>query len=275
MKNPLRSAGRSRKQKFSVPGDHWIERRATLGMSERDVERACAAIANSLEDSGFKVSDSLVRNLERRSILPGAKKLYSLCRVYQMSPFEVYSWYGIPFGRLLEERFAELAARTVPVDFDTAEVDVVPAPEGHTRHEISADRTDLIVELAGQWGESLAPLLLSGAGQGLVFGKVGRDDLFLYPLVLPGSLLVIDPAQASLAVHQQGSYWTRPIYFLEVGGDYAFGYCEMLSSGRLLLTPHADSPSTAREIEMSEDVRIVGRVISIAIPEIDRHFGTV
>jgi len=237
------------------------------------VERACSEIADTLADPGFKVSDSLVRNVERKSLLPGAKKLYCLCRAYQISPFEVYSWYGIPFERLLQDRILELPQRTALVTFDVTEA-LVPSFSGGDSAGVRADTTGLIEELASQWGESLAPFLLCCAQKRFLFGKVGKDDLFLYPLVLPGSLLVIDPAQREVEAYQQGSYWTRPIYFLELTNEYLFGYCERLSSDRLLLTPHADSPARAREIEVSDELTIIGRVVSIAIPGIDRLIGT-
>src|SRR5258708_11419747 len=159
MRNPSRSPERTRRNSGSHPGDRWALRRAFLGMSERDVERACTAIANSLQNEQFKVSDSLVRSLERRSVLPTAAKFYSLCSVYQVSPFDAYSWYGIPFRQLFQERLSAPSARTALVDLDVTEIaKPVPFPVS-----LSSDpgphATDLLSQFAAPWVVSLAPFL--------------------------------------------------------------------------------------------------------------------
>ncbi len=272
MRNPSRSPERPRRNSGSHPGDRWALRRAFLGMSERDVERACTAIANSLQNEQFKVSDSLVRSLERRSVLPTAAKFYSLCSVYQVSPFDAYSWYGIPFRQLFQERLSTPSARTTLVNLDVTEI-AEPAPfPVSSDSDRAPDTTALLSQFVAPWGDSLAAFLAYFVDKRFLFGKVGKNDRFLFPLVLPGSLLVIDPSQTTLPTHQQGSHWKRPIYFLQLPSEYLCGYCELLSNGRLLLRPHPDSPAESREIAFPDESKVIGRVTSIAIPDIDRYF---
>ncbi len=266
MRSYRRGSERPRKARLTTPGEQWADRRALLGLSERGVERLCSDIAEELNHKAFLVSDSLVRNIERKSILPAAAKFYSLCRVYQVNPFDAFDWYGIPFRKLVLERLFAPSELTALVNFDVADAvgREIPSPEAGT------EVTMLVSELTRQWAESLGPLLLYASANQMLFGKVGKQDRVLFPLVLPGSLLIIDPTQTELAAHQQGSYWTRPIYFLELASEYVCGYCESLSNGGLLLRPHSDSPAEAREISPEERPKVVGRVTSVAIPQIDR-----
>lgn len=107
----------------------------------------------------------------------------------------------------------------------------------------------------------------------LTHGYVGLNDFTMYPLIRPGSLLAIDTSQNKLQSVSWRNEFERPIYFIELRGAYACGWCE-LQSNQLLIIPHHSSPASIRRFTYPREAEIVGRVTSYHTSCVDRAVDT-
>jgi hypothetical protein len=90
----------------------------------------------------------------------------------------------------------------------------------------------------------------------------------MYPMIRPGALLTVDTAQDKLATEVWRNEHDRPIYFIELRGAYAIGWCEM-QSNQLLIIPHHLSLAGVRRFNYPREAEIVGRVIGYSTSCID------
>jgi hypothetical protein len=94
----------------------------------------------------------------------------------------------------------------------------------------------------------------------IIYGHLGLGDFTMYPMIRPGALLKIDTSQNKLVTNIGRNEYERPIYFIELRGAYACGWCE-LQGNQLLLIPHHSSPAKVRQFIYPREAEIVGRVI--------------
>ena len=97
-----------------------------------------------------------------------------------------------------------------------------------------------------------------------IYGYVGTEDYTLYPLVVPGSFLQIDPRLTEIETGPWTSDFERPIYFLETRDSYICGWCALLSSKEIQVQPHALSGLPARNFKRPAEIEVVGRVVGLA-----------
>jgi hypothetical protein len=100
-------------------------------------------------------------------------------------------------------------------------------------------------------------------------GIIGRRDRTMEPMILAGSIVLIDTQKRAIAKRKD---WTnefdRPIYFLLTRSSYFCGFCELDKNGEYLkLVPHALSPQTEDEEERRwkyrKQVEVIGTVAAI------------
>jgi len=86
----------------------------------------------------------------------------------------------------------------------------------------------------------------------------------MYPLIAPGSLVLIDEGRKRIA----GGGWTgefdRPVYFFETRSGYACGWAT-LAGGQLILQPHPASRCAARVFAYPAEIEVIGRVTGVAM----------
>ncbi len=82
------------------------------------------------------------------------------------------------------------------------------------------------------------------------------------PLLPPGTLLRINTRRRSIARHNAwSSPYDRPVYFLEVRGGHACGWCEMTGTHQLSLFPFDSLRFPAKPLKLENEVNVVGRVV--------------
>ena len=64
-------------------------------------------------------------------------------------------------------------------------------------------------------------------------------DFTMYPMIRPGALLKIDTNQNKLSTAAWRNEYERPMFFIELRGAYACGWCE-LQGNQLLIIPHSE-----------------------------------
>jgi hypothetical protein len=100
-------------------------------------------------------------------------------------------------------------------------------------------------------------------------GIVGRRDKTMEPMILAGSIVLIDTQKRAIAKRKDWtSEFDRPIYFLLTRACYYCGFCELDKNGEYLkLVPHALSPQTEddeeRRWKYRKQVEVIGTVAAV------------
>jgi hypothetical protein len=94
----------------------------------------------------------------------------------------------------------------------------------------------------------------------LIYGHMGLDDFTMYPMIRPGAVLRNDTNQNKLIPGASPNEYERPIYFIELRGGYACGWCE-LQGNQLRLIPHPISPMSVQLFTYPREAEIIGRVV--------------
>jgi len=151
----------------------------------------------------------------------------------------------------------QLASRSA----DTSDTIVVPMK---SRRRLRLDRTNLLRRLGKIWGEIPVRLIQHLDLRNGVYGFVGMSDRTMYPIIRPGSIVQIDQNQRKVASTKWQNEHERPIYFIELRGEYICSWCEM-KDGYLSAIPHPNSKCEVRRFSYPREAEIVGRVIGVTM----------
>jgi hypothetical protein len=150
------------------------------------------------------------------------------------------------------------------LDIDSPEADdtiVVPLRPGEA---LQLDRTNLLSKLGEIWGEVPIRLLQHLDLRNGVYGFVGMSDRTMYPIIRPGSIVQIDQNQRKIVSIKWQNEYERPIYFIELRGEYICSWCEM-REGYLSAVPHPNSKCEVRRFSYPREAEIVGRVVGVTM----------
>jgi len=237
--------------------------RERLDLRVRDVEMATQKIAEKYRNDEFSVLINRVSEIENRGLVPGIFKLYSLCAVYRLDFEEVLEWYGISLANLAADaQFAEINS-THPVSFQAS-------AHGETLIPLALDpgldlrRTTYLSRMIQRWGK-LPLLFLNGLNlKDHRYAFIGTDDWFMYPMLRPGSFVVIDDTQRRVADSGWNNEFERPIYFFEHRHGYRCGWAN-LEEDRLVLQPHPSSNCKPEVYTYPQDIDVIGQVTAVAM----------
>jgi transcriptional regulator with XRE-family HTH domain len=189
----------------------------------REVEQASRRIADVKGDKRFCISNGWLAQLENGVSEPSICKLFSLSVIYRANFLDLVRLYN--------------------VDIDDRE-----------KHEPVAN--PLLAQLEPHNGNGHSRSRTSH----IIYGHLGLSDYTMYPMIQPNALLKIDTSQDKLTSIAWRNEYERPIYFIELRGGYACGWCE-LHGNQLLIIPHPSSPAGVRQFTYLKEAEIVGRVI--------------
>ena len=237
--------------------------RERLNLRVRDVEQASLKIAEKYQNDEFAVLINRVSEIENRGLVPTLYKLYSLCAIYRLDLQQVLEWYGITLAALpADSAFAEVP-RTHPVGFQ-ANV------EGEVLLPLSLDpgidihRTTYLSRMIQRWGK-LPLMFLDGLDlKDHRYAFIGTEDWFMFPLLQPGSFVVIDETRRKVVNSGWTNEFDRPIYFLESRQGYACAWCS-LNEDQLILQPHPASMCSPEVHAYPADIDVVGQVMGVAM----------
>ena len=115
-------------------------------------------------------------------------------------------------------------------------------------------------------GQMLQPGPAKRAGELLAFNKsrfvyaqIGREDVFAFPSLAPGSIARIDARQTRPELSALGSDTSKRIFLVEDGPFLNCGHLKRIDKGRLLLCS-SDFPFSHIELTLGSSVRILGVV---------------
>ena len=86
----------------------------------------------------------------------------------------------------------------------------------------------------------------------------------MFPIIPPGSLVVIDDTRRRIATAGWINEYDRPIYFLEHREGYLCGWCS-LREGQLIVQPHPASNCDPAAYAYPTDIEVIGQVTEVAL----------
>jgi hypothetical protein len=224
----------------------------------------------SRHNAEFLVSHSWLRSIEAGRDLhtPSIYKIYTLSALYNRSGTELASYFGVPFGDIGKDRAMFEWPTTHLLDpIRDSEPTSTSNPSDIATPDVSSfdsNNTVLLTKLAQIWGDIPAELIRKLDTRHSLYAYIGQRDFTLYPLILPGSFVQIDPTQTKIRRSAARRELDRPIYVIELRHGYACGWCE-LKDGRLNIIPHLNSPQSIRSFAFPAEADIVGRVTGVAM----------
>jgi transcriptional regulator with XRE-family HTH domain len=236
--------------------------RERLNLRFRDVEEASTRIAARRGNDEYVLALSRLADIENKGTVPSIYRLYSLCAIYRLDVAEVLSWYGISLGNLPADASMFEHSRTHAVGFHPE--------EGSVQVPIALDpgldlsRTVFLSRMIQRWGTIPLMLLNNVDLKEHRYGFIGTEDWTMFPLIPPGSLVVIDDTKRKVASSGWTNEFNRPIYFLEHREGYACGWCT-LKDGQLTVQPHPASNSAPETYLYPEEIEVIGQVTAIAM----------
>lgn len=236
--------------------------REKLNLRYRDVEEASLRIAARHENEEFTILISRLADIENKGTVPSIFKIYSLCAIYRLAPAEVFGWYGVQMGNLAIDANAVEVERTHLVGFGEGDAQVnVPIS---LDPGIDIRRTTFLSRVIQRWGKLPLSMLGTFDMRGLCYGFIGTADWMMYPILQPGSFVLIDQSRRKLITSGWTNEFDRPIYFLEHRQGYACSWCS-LNGDKLMLQPHPASDCAMEVYDYPTEIDVVGQVIGVAM----------
>jgi len=245
------------------PGLRLKRVRERLSLKYRDVEEASIQIANRHKSDEFIMQLSRLADIENKGTVPSIFRLYSLCVIYRLDINEVLEWYGVDMSRQPADAAAISIENTHLIGFGTHENGEVQVPLA-LDPGLDPQRTSYLSRLIQKWGRLPLSLLNSLEIRNHRYAFVGSEDWSMYPLIQPGSLVLIDESQRKIVNSGWSNEFERPIYFLETRSGFACSWCT-LSGEQLVLQPHPASMCSPEVYRFPEEIDVVGQVTGIAM----------
>jgi transcriptional regulator with XRE-family HTH domain len=236
--------------------------REKLRLRFRDVEDASTRIAERHNNDEYVVALSRLADIENKGTMPSIYRLYSLCAIYRVDLSEVLSWYRIPLADLPADADVVQHSRTHMVGFKPE--------DGEVQVPVSLDpglditRTGFLSRLIEKWGTLPLMLLNNLDLKNKRYGLIGTEDWSMFPIIAPGSLVVIDDSKRRIINSGWSNEYDRPIYLLEHREGYVCGWCT-LRDEKLIVQPHPASFCDAESYNYPSEIEVIGQVIQVAM----------
>ena len=237
--------------------------REGLGLRYREVEEASTMIAQRNHNPEFIITLSRLSDIENKGTLPTLYRLYTLCALYRLDLHEVLQWYGVDVDHLAHDAGLINPSRTHPVSFQPNGNGTVTLPL-KLDPGVDLRRTTYLSRMIQEWGRLPLALVETLRIKEHRYAYIGTEDLMMYPLLQPGTLVQVDESRREIQNTGWASEYERPIYFFEMRDGYACAWCN-LSGNRLILQPHTTSPCTPQMFSYPDEIELVGQVVGIAM----------
>ena len=246
------------------PGQYLKAVRERLQIGMREVQDASTVIASEEANENFYVSPARLTQIENEESIPSFYKLFSLCSIYGLDLNDVLKRYGVNANRTraYRTRFLPEVTRTTSAEVYGFEDKVlVPVRLDPT---FRWETTQLVNRVVAMWGEVPAAFLLSSNPRRHTYGYVGLADKTMFPLLRPGSFLMIDPERRRVVQDGWRNEFERPIYFVELRNGYRCAWCQVEGS-RLVLIPHPVSNAPVQSFNLTTEAEVLGQVVGVAM----------
>ncbi len=229
--------------------------RVRRGITLRDVQQASRRIADAKADRRYCLSNGWLVQLESCVSQPNIFHLFALGAIYRVPFVELLRLYQIDVDE--QETYELLANPQLTELVSLNDLRLHSAPPD-TSTILSRDLVSTL---------PLPPTFEDGNGHSnTIYARLGANEVTMYPLIRPGSVLQIDTRQNRVVESEWRNEFERPIYFVELRAGYACGWCD-LQGNQLRIVPYLRSP--VREFIYPREAEIVGRVVGYYTPCVD------
>jgi transcriptional regulator with XRE-family HTH domain len=225
--------------------------RQRAGLKLRQVEERSSQAAQQWGNTGYKISASWLDRVENENRGLSATKLIVLAYIYNLTNDQMLALCpGTTDSSAQLEHIASPNSTLLLVQGPLEEHARLWLPDSLLTDPGPEDTTLL------QSNQGVLPVHLRR-------GVVGRNDRTMEPMILRGSIVLIDTQKRAIAGRKD---WTnefdRPIYFLFTRAGYHCGFCELDRQQEWLqLVPHQLSPEPKdKRWKYRKEVEIIGTV---------------
>ena len=99
----------------------------------------------------------------------------------------------------------------------------------------------------------------------LMYVVVGEEDANAFPLVPPGSRLLVNKLLNEVLPAGNLSYYERELFYVLTPHGFTCVYAEVVSRETIVLIPHPESGNFREEFKRDE-VTIIGQVVGVLYP---------
>ena len=241
--------------------------REQCGLTLREVEARSRRLAKRKQNQDFFISRGWLNNIENGSHKLSFFKLYALGAIYRVHWSNIFTLFGCNLSDFDKDQamFAPPKTQLACGSGQPEETVMLPL---QSRPEFRLDRTNLLSRLFEIWGEVPVRFIQHLDLKNGVYGFVGIFDRTLFPVIRPGSIVQIDQDHRRIVPSHWQNEHDRPIYFVELRGEYLCSWCEM-HDGYLSAVPHPLSKCQVRRFAYPREAEIVGRVIGVTMPLVE------
>lgn len=236
-----------------VPGLRLRQVRERLGLTFRGVECASYQVASIHGSTDFIIHISRLAAIENHGVIPSLHKMYAFAVIYHLDPLEISNSYGVPLGQHFTDSTAFAAPRThmaappqslrLPMKFDPA---------------FDPRRTDLLNRMVEAWKDMEGVLFKKH--DHCLYGYIGSEDRMMEPMLLPGTVVLIDPTKRQIGMSAWKNEFERPVYFVDLREEYRCSWC-VQETKTLILQPHSLSPCAPKIFRFPDEADVVGQVV--------------
>ena len=245
------------------PGQRLKRIRERLNLRYRDVEEASIRISERQKNDEFIIQLSRLSDIENRGTVPSIFRLYSLCTIYRLDVSEVLEWYGVDLANQAGDAASISIERTHLIGFPASDNGEIQIPLT-LDPGLDPKKTSYLSRLIQKWGKLPLALLNSLEIRNHRYGFIGSEDWSMYPLIPPGSLILIDENQRKVMNTGWLNEFERPIYFCEHRDGFVCGWCTV-GDGQLVLQPHPSSMCTPQIFRFPDEIDVIGQVVGLAM----------
>lgn len=246
------------------PGNFLREVRLRIGLEGLEVQEISSRIAAKEKDRRFYVSAARLAQIENQSATPSMFKIFTLAAIYGLSPNEIMSRYGVDPDQIYRHREEVRLAATRPVSAGIHNLDTKVTIPVRLDPTFKWETTHLINRVVAFWGEIPAAFLLQCNPKQHMYAYIGLEDNTMYPILRPGSLVMVDGERRRVASEGWNSEYDRPIYLLELRHGYVCSWCH-LSGSQITIHPHPISKVAPRTFNLATEAEVIGQVVAVAM----------
>ena len=240
---------------------HKLKRvREKLKLTYREVEEASQQIAGRMGSPEFAIALSRLADIENKGTVPSLYRIFALCTIYKLDPNDVSAWYGAPFDQVPGEAMKVRHPATHAIRLEARGSAALPLLENP---ELDLRETAFLSRLITGWGRTPLRMLQGLDLRAYRYGWIGTGDGSMYPVLHPGSLVLIDPA-VRIASGGWTSEYDRPIYFFEKRDGFLCGWCSVNGSSLTVLA-HPASETEPRVYRYPQEIELLGQVVGAAM----------
>lgn len=246
------------------PGNFLREGRLRLHLGLRDVQELSSKVAAKEKNKRFHISAARLAQIENNNAIPSVFKIFSLAAIYGLSFHEILTLYGVDADRTHRYREEIRLSATRPVSAELHNLNTkvtIPVRLGPT---FKWETTQLINRVVAFWGEIPAAFLLECNPRQHMYAYIGLEDNTMYPLLRPGSLVMVDGERRQVASGGWNNEYERPIYLVELRDGYLCGWCHV-SESDITILPHPISKTPPRTFSVVNEAEVIGLVVALAM----------